>query len=253
MLSRSILRSLTKASYVRNGAKAVHHRERRGFTIVELMIAISVFSVILLVCITAIMFVGRMYYKGVSLARVQEVSRTTVDAISDAVKFSNQSVVPVTGLTSDPGESPNDWHGAWCVGTKKYSYKLGIVLKKNPDTARPQSNEVFVESTDPNCGGVVVTADPVDNPRELLAENMRLNFFDITEVQNDGVGNRLTTVIASVGIGGEGLTGDQTDNGLFTVADIDGNDYVDACSVGESAAQYCAVSQLSKTVYGVTR
>jgi prepilin-type N-terminal cleavage/methylation domain-containing protein len=214
------------------------HSNTRGFTIIELMIAISVFSVVLLICISAIIYVGRLYYLGISKARSQEVARTSMDTITDSIKFSAESV-SIVGADSN-------WDGAYCIGTRKYSYKLGKVLvDTTPQTN--QTTEALVESIDPSCGtvGVVATpyisADPDATPtKELLGKFMRLNEFTI--IPNASTG--LATVKISIVYGGDGSP---SDSEIFNIE----SGKIVSCKTGVGGSQFCAIITLEKTVFGV--
>ncbi len=217
----------------------------KGFTIVELMIAISVFSIILLICISAIIYVGRLYYIGVSQAKVQGVARSSVDTLSDAIKFSADSVKKIEPTLAD------DWSGAYCIGVRKYSYVIGKVLTDNvvPDTK--QTTQALVESIDPNCGSAGVTVEPViTDPsdiryvptRELLGKYMRINEFSIVQDTSTG----LATITMSVVYGGDGTDAD-ADIFNYKV----GSDVIESCKTGVGGSQFCSFITFKKIVYGV--
>src|SRR5690606_2255321 len=92
-----------------------------GFTIVELLIATVVFSMVLLVCAFAILHVGRMYYKGMIISRTQDVSRKVIEDVAGAIQFGpsgNDVVRPGTGT------APAADIRAWCIGTTRYTYSI---------------------------------------------------------------------------------------------------------------------------------
>jgi prepilin-type N-terminal cleavage/methylation domain-containing protein len=97
-----------------------------GFTIIELLIATAIFSVVLLTISAAITQIGRLYYKGITSARTQEVARSVMDDIAQAIQFNVGDVVGI-GPTGYTNQLDNNSEGtrAVCVATKHYSFKFG--------------------------------------------------------------------------------------------------------------------------------
>src|SRR5579884_1902974 len=99
-----------------------------GFTIVELMIALSILSTILIVSTAVLMQIGSIYTKGVNEANVQNATRTIVADLTATLQFSgfapdNCVTTPTTCYSQSP--APSDLiHGpfAFCVGNTRYSY-----------------------------------------------------------------------------------------------------------------------------------
>lgn len=214
-------------------------KRQSGFTIIELMIAISIFSVILLVCMSAIVFMGRLYYKGISNAKTQEVARSTVDEISDAIKFNVQTVQLVS--------SSGGWDGAYCIGSKKFSFKKNKVLVKNPSNSSQtnQTNEALVVSNDTACGSGSVSPTPTNNSanpkKELLGEGMRVVDFSVTPQYS----TKVVSVSLTVAFGGDGT---ESDRDIFNYAS--NTNTITSCRSGYAGAQFCSVNSLSKTIYG---
>ncbi len=65
----------------------------KGFTIIELLIATTVFSVILLIMTSGLIYIGKVYYRTVAQTKTQEASRSAIDQISQAIQFSGGSVI----------------------------------------------------------------------------------------------------------------------------------------------------------------
>jgi prepilin-type N-terminal cleavage/methylation domain-containing protein len=120
----------------------------RGFTIVELMIALSILSVILVISTTVFIQIGRLYTKGVNAANLQNTNRTIMGDVSSAIQFSGAApsactpfpapppptAVPITCYATAPG--PSDFATgpvtvrayAFCIGNVRYSYVLNREL-----------------------------------------------------------------------------------------------------------------------------
>ena len=218
-------------------------RHQRGFTLIELMIAISTFSVLLLVCFGAFIYLGHLYYKGATESRTNEIVRTIINDISQAIQFSGVTIEPIV---ADP---PTDGWAATCIGHRKYSYRLqnttmspsvGVQLDPeatgyNFSAGSQKATSVFVVSNG-NCAG---TAVPTNTQQyELLDKNMRLLEFKI----EPDVDSRLFTIDIAIAYGGDPEHPD-LDSEIFV---MDSNDGIIQCKPRQT---FCAVNRLSTTVY----
>ncbi|HEX5447929.1 MAG TPA: prepilin-type N-terminal cleavage/methylation domain-containing protein [Candidatus Saccharimonadales bacterium] len=134
---------------------------RKGFTIIELMVATLVFSVVLLVILTAFIQISRMYYKGVNMTRMQEDARTVIQDMSDDIKFAR----------SAPSSGP----GYYCIGLHKYQYQKNYQL----DSSGGPNNYGIRRYTLPFSSGCSAAATSSDYT-ELLDSGMQLNNLDIS-------------------------------------------------------------------------
>lgn len=223
----------------------------KGFTIVELMIATSVFAVILLIMTFGMLQVGRIYYKGLTLSRTQTAARGIMDQISQGIQFSGG---PVT--TTDGQDNLDGTTYAFCINNTRYTYMLGQeVVDGTPVSAQHQTNHGLVTDTLPsNCN----TAGPAYNPlssigassltagqTELLGPFMRLAKLDIA---NDPTRPTLYDVTIRVVYGDDDLlcspsAGDCSDPMATPVPNS-----ADATCKGAVGGQFCAVSELSTVV-----
>jgi len=185
-----------------------------GFTIVELLVAISVFSIMLLITSGVMVELGRQFYKGVIRSRTQEVSRSVIEEIANNLQYS----------ASDPYELPasgNVMH--WCIAGRLYSYVLNQeispttpnVLLRSPDCQNPPS-----EPLERNDGQV-----------ELLADNMRLTDFSL---RDDGKAWYISVTVA------------HGDDEAFDPTVAPGDSV--RCRPDTGNSTYCAVSPLSTVV-----
>ena len=114
-----------------------------GFTIVELMIALSVLSVILVMTTVVLIQIGALYVKGVNAANLQNTSRIIVADVSASLQFSGNAPASCTvngaGTSCDANPptgasytNPQSYTTgsvsvsvhAFCIGTVRYSYVL---------------------------------------------------------------------------------------------------------------------------------
>lgn len=219
--------------------KTLDRKQRQGgFTIIELMLATAVFSLILLLATASLIQVSRMYYKGVTSANTQAAARGIIDDISRPLQFSGD-----TPLTGGPQTFGSLTVSSFCLGTQRFSYVVDRQLKDAPDYALNQSQHVLwrdtmtssatcdpLDLTDaaPSDGQSIVPSDGV----EMLTPNMRLS-RDIRPTQIGTSG--LWEVHAWVVYGDEDLL-DRSDPARIT------------CAGGVIGAQFCAVSELSTVV-----
>ncbi len=201
--------------------------KQRGFTIIELMIATVVFSMILLIVTACILQFSKQYYKGIIASSTQNTARNVMDDIVRSIQFDTGSVYP---LTSGPGSG-------WCIGeTKRYSYKLNQqVTDKKPFASNQGFHALVSDTTTTDCkgSGALDVANlsaglSTTNARELLGQHMRLAKLDIAG------SNNLYTVTIRVVYGDDELLTDPTDPGTNCKS--------------SAGSQFCAVSQLTTTV-----
>lgn len=207
--------------------------DSRGFTIIELMIATSVFAVVLLLIATGILQIGKTYYKGVAQARTQSVARNVIDEISRGIQFSGGGS-SVTARLMDPS---NTTYGI-CINDIVYEFALDTIL--DPSGGAGKSQRVLLAHRG-SCSGfnsgsltnIVATPPPLmagDVNRELLGEGMRLLELNVTGTNPYTV----TVVVALV-----------TDNNLLTgSAPYNAN----TLCKGGTGQEFCAVSKLETIV-----
>lgn len=197
---------------------------KKGFTIVELMIASSIFSVMLLVVLGAVIYLGRLYYKGITISNTLQTTRSVVDLATESVQYSGE---PYRLLAAGSG-----WDGAYCTGGKKFSFRLNTQLvDSSPGSG--QATQVLVLSEDEVCNTVVPSGANTD--RELLKENMRILSFELTPVSGD-----LTNINFGVAYGGDPSDPTVDPNTFnYTAGQIS------SCKDSDQGSAFCAISYLS--------
>lgn len=164
-------------------------RNNHGFTIVELMISTGVFATVLLLCVLAITQMGRMFYKGVSSAKAQEIARVVMDDISQAVQFGGGN------LTNPAGENLAIGKDFWCVGTVRYSVNEGVKFDGSSGfgLARDIISDGICRDDSAAPNGKPLSSGSYE---ELLQRNMRVSKFDIAPVAGFGNVYRVSLKIA---------------------------------------------------------
>ena len=192
----------------------------RGFTIVELLIATLVFSVILLTVTVGIIQITRVYYKGINEANTQDTARNIMDTISQSIQFSGSDVSST--VASAPGASTS-----FCVGDQQFSYKLGYQLvESSPGTN--QTTKALWQSNTPGCTGNPAAAA---TGLELLASKMRLSNLTVSQVNGDP---NIWKISVRVVFGDDDLLNNPTGT--------------NASCKGDTGQQFCSVSELTTTV-----
>ncbi len=211
----------------------IRQRKEAGFTILELMIATVVFSVILLLVTYGIIQIGNRYYKATLQSQTQAATRNAVDEIARSIQFSNGSV---------RASAVSNGIGAYCINNVQYAFVLG----KMQDSAGQK--HVLVARPDPgeNCkapSAAYFQGDLADKERDLLGNRMRVVAFDVTSPSSNG----------TVGIKLRVVSGDDdllcspslNDCGGTSTTDLNKSDL--QCR-GGSGSTYCAYSELSTAV-----
>ena len=204
-------------------------KDTSGFTIIELMIATSVFSVVLLLCATAIVEVGRTYSRGLISNRTQNISRQVSDDIAQSIQFGARSTTfDVTGpnVTLSGVETR-----VRCFGEVRYTYTVNRSL--GTDNLTNQSRHVLWKDRI-TIGSPCVALDltltvPSANGTELLGANMRI--VELTAIDTGGLW-RIKTIVAY---------GEEPD--MF----VTGSNFTQ-CESFRNGGQFCVISTINTNV-----
>ena len=199
-----------------------------GFTIVELMIATAVFSVILLMLTFGIIQISRQFTKGVITTDTQTVARNATSSISQAFQFDGGQLIDQTrDLTPPYKQTPGKTYW-FCIADNMFAFKLGVELGQS------SNNNVLVEQQ--LTGNTCPIVDPFLAPlpgkvTELLSPHMRLSQLNITKI-TPGV----YRVAIEVAYGDDDL--------LSNPSDTTGQN---TCK-GQTGDQFCATSKLTTII-----
>lgn len=210
-------------------------QNQKGFTMVELMIATVIFSIILLVIVASFLQIGRIFYKGVSIDNTNEAARTIIDDINYDIKYSD---------SYDQGDKTS----YFCVGLHRYSYTVDFkqLTAQDVENPQPQFPEGVIQTTIP--GGCPSPGSLAGNdPRQLLGAHMQLNDFSF---YCTGGGSSCYIHIHVINYG--------TDNLVFSSAQFPqdtGPDHLKSlhqpdanCSGDLLSTQFCAVADLTTSM-----
>ena len=215
---------------------------QKGFTILELMISTAVFSAVLLVILTAVTQIGRMYYKGITTAKTQEVARTVVERVSQEIQFSGASSALIS--------SNSAVNKAICIGASRFIWKVDV-----PVTATQHA--LWVDSsTDctPNALAAVPnsidfislsTANPTPIGVSTYGSELLPNGYRLAKLSISGSG-ALWTVSARVVYGADDLI--ESVNPANGATDSPRVPDRTVCKGSQVGTQFCSVSEITTTV-----
>lgn len=222
------------------------NRKPEGFTIIELLVATSVFSLILMVALAGILRVTQLYYKGITASRTQDVARSLADELTESIQYSNSTIA----IQSDPlvagpevSATATDDTNFFCVGPKRYTYAIDRQLKADPDSNLKQKKHVlWVDVPEGGCSGPANLNDenpspPSDNGREILGENMRLARLEI--IPETIFGREAYTLNLSVAYG------DHAENNNGGALTTNGSSRTCQSLNSPFVGQFCSVSSIS--------
>ncbi len=214
---------------------------QKGFTLVELMIATAIFTIILLIATTGIIRIGNIYYKGIITSQTQNATRSIGNNLSTSLQFASADIVV------PPSYPPG--YEYFCLGNTIYVYYLGVQYKKannNPWGSGLYSEDLANGSgcapTNTQCAGAIITNCYTDR-RQLLGEGMRVLVLKVKPV---GASSDLYSVSLRLIYGDNDLLTNYDNNGVL-LASPPPNDQV-TCKSGVAGSSFCGVALLDTVV-----
>lgn len=218
-------------------------KNNKGFTIVELMIATAVFSVILLVTSVGVIAIGRAYYKSLTSTRVQGTARAIMNDVSSSLQFSNTDSV-LSDLENDDGTPATI--KARCFGQDRYRYVINQKVEPSAGIVGLYRDKKISDSS---CD----TSGAYDSGTQLLGNNMRLLQFDVINVNDTNPDfDDSSRVIIKVAYGDDDLLEITQCSGTL-IGSIcqnpsDEDIATTRCRLGIAGNNFCAVSGLETAV-----
>ena len=193
-----------------------------GFTIVELMIATLVFSVILTVITMGVMSFTNRYYKGANVSTTQNAAQSILDTITQAIQFGSAIVQPSSATTN-----------YFCAGGYAFTYDKGVLYTGS-------QTGLYMAPMGSTC------TPTTTGGKQLLGTNMRITNLAVTNVN---AAEHLYSVSITVAFGANDLLcspgqgncyGSAAMTTFWPVSDL-------RCKT-TTGSQFCAVSTLTTTV-----
>lgn len=108
------------------------HANTKGFTLVELMLAMTFISVLILSIALTVMQVSGIYYKGMTLKEVNQAGRDISNDLRRTLS-AQQEIDPATDYV-EVTDGTNRIGGRLCVGKVTYLWNYGEALQKGSST-----------------------------------------------------------------------------------------------------------------------
>ncbi len=202
--------------------KRIHTSTKEsGFTIVELMVATLVFSVILTVITVGVMSFTNRYYKGANVSTTQNAAQSILDTITQAIQFGSAIVQP-TSPTSN----------YFCAGGYAFTYDKGILYTGS-------QTGLYMAPMGSTCAATTTGG------KQLLGSNMRITNLTVSNAVS---GSHLYSVSITVVFGANDLLcspsqGNCNGSSMTTFWPVS-----DVQCKRTTGSQFCAVSTLTTTV-----
>lgn len=203
-----------------------------GFTIVELMLAMTIFSLILIAASAGIVQISRLYYKSAITSRTQDNARSIVTELSRSLQFSGATpVINNTGVEYTSGKPVR----SVCIGSLRFSYVLDQQVGDDTPYVLWRDNEADsactpLDVTDSNLGSV-------SEGIELIGENSRITRLNIENNRAKEYSVQLTVAYG--------------DSDLFLALDASGDEASDPadivryiCRPSGPSTQFCATAEI---------
>ena len=216
-------------------------RGAAGFTVVELLVASVIFSVIILVALSGFIEIGRLFYKGSIYTANQQAARTITDKVGSDMNATSSVVGPTATGTGQKR--------FYCIGNVRYTFTLGQVVNLDNHGTTNSSNFGILRDKLPgasSCADPFSGSSPVPiavDAAELLGNRMRLNSFCITKNTSVSYGN-LYAISVNIVTGDDKYITLKTNTSppLCTATSSA------LCNANLSVSQYCAGSDLTTSI-----
>lgn len=224
--------------------KQILPKKAGGFTIIELMVASTVFSVVVLGVAYGIMGISKQYQRSMNISRTQAAARELLDNFSESMRYNSG------GGPSGVAGSNTQYR---CMSNKQFIFTPGRKkISGSPGNTETKNAVLIVNRPAGSCpvpADVYNTGKPA-GAEELLGSNMRLAYFNVSNLAAS-----LYTISIKVAYGDDDLLCSNTavagscDSGAAAMP-ADKSNFFQAdlrCKAG-AGSEYCAVSGLTATV-----
>ncbi len=222
---------------------------KAGFTVMELMIAISVLAIILLISSTVLVGIGNLYSKGNNLANVQDTTRNIVESVVSAVQFSGTllnngaSTNPITyTYATTYGNVPVS---AYCFGQNRYSFVTNPnlpdgwphILWLDKISSTGSCEPLNLSQPNPTCTDGTYNCTQPGSGSDLIGPNMHLATFDITQYNPKLYGINVGVAFGAIDMFVSNNNGPVLINGNYQCSNSAGQQYCATSYLGTFAAE----------------
>lgn len=198
----------------------VYSKKQTGFTIVELMIAISVFAVAMMLVMGGVLMIGRQYQQGVTRTKLESASREIHQNIANSIQFASGEVK----FAND-----DSWRSL-CVGNQRYTYAFTLDTYDTEANIDGLKSGLYIDNdiVPGSCSVPNNTGNP-ENLNNLLPNDSKVLKLSFS---ND---NTISTVFI------------RSDSDLLDIPDTVNNVDNIRCKGAVTGKEYCAVVQFNST------
>jgi len=154
---------------------------KKGFTLVELLLATALFSFVLLFVTAAFVQVSRAYNKGIIVKRTQETARSVIQEMSRALNTATSGQNTTDAVIS----FSNNPDRRLCVGDLRFGWNEGFRPDTSHETYSNGNNFALVRSDSGSC------SDDFDQNQsvEMIDERLIVQDIQINEILAGSVYN----------------------------------------------------------------
>ncbi|MEX0668619.1 MAG: prepilin-type N-terminal cleavage/methylation domain-containing protein [Candidatus Saccharimonadales bacterium] len=145
-------------------------KNKQGFTLVELLIAISMFTVVLLLVVATFTQINRSYTKGITTKTVHEEGRSALSALAQDFRTTTSSNKVSIDCGNQSCNSENAPTEVFCYDDKAYVFQA-------PQTGSNPSPGSLIKVEGTTCSEV-----DLDRGVSVLGSNLQPQFFKVIEL-----------------------------------------------------------------------
>ena len=163
----------------------MEHNKNKGFTIVETMIAVVIFTLIASIATFVTIQLSRSYQYGISKSKLDTSARNVNYLFNQAVQYSNSTALMGSAVqpTDKSFGTLNTWK-VWCAGTTRFSAHISSGTNQYPNGLYRDT----VGSGATSCTGTPLSSSKV----QLIPSDASISLFEVS-VSNNGTVFRLQT------------------------------------------------------------
>lgn len=165
------------------------HDNKNGFTLIELMLAMTFIAVLLIAIAITTIQISAIYNKGITLREVNQAGRSISDdlqrSISSVVPFDVTPKVDASPATETSKYVVRDGGGRLCLGRYTYAWNYGRSITAGSEYNKYNNSETvrFAKITDPSgslCTNPTATIDRADATEMLMNGDRDLVIHDMS-------------------------------------------------------------------------
>jgi len=171
----------------------MEHNKNKGFTIVETMIAVVIFTLIASIATFVTIQLSRSYQYGISKSKLDTSARNVNYLFNQAVQYSNSTYLMSGTATPNSGFNASDTYNTWkvwCAGTTRFSARISGTALYPSALYQDTINLSSFGTETAACTGAPFPLPVSSSQLQLIPDNASISFFSVSQT---GSGFRLQT------------------------------------------------------------